>query len=94
MIIDSHCHLDYSALYEQLDDVLKRAESNQVKYLLTICTTLESFEKKALLSVINCLIFQLSLISANHKPKYNMRNRPGKLVYKDISCQPKRGQSN
>ena len=34
---------------------------------------LESFEKKALLSVINCLIFQLSLISANHKPKYNMR---------------------
>ena len=45
MITDSHCHLDYSALYEQLDDVLKRAESNQVKYLLTICTTLESFEK-------------------------------------------------
>ena len=45
MIVDSHCHLDYSNLYDQLDDVVRRAEYNQVKYLLTICTTLESFEK-------------------------------------------------
>ena len=45
MITDSHCHLDYSSLYNQFDDVVRRAEYNQVKYLLTICTTLESFEK-------------------------------------------------
>ena len=45
MIADSHCHLDYPNLYNQLDDVVRRAEYNQVKYLLTICTTLESFEK-------------------------------------------------
>ena len=45
MIIDSHCHLDYSNLFDQLDDVVKRAMVNQVKYLLTICTTLESYEK-------------------------------------------------
>ena len=45
MIADSHCHLDYSHLFDQLDNVVKRAKSNQVKYLLTICTTLESFEK-------------------------------------------------
>ena len=45
MIIDSHCHLDYSNLFNQLDDVVKRAEDKQVKYFLTICTTLESFEK-------------------------------------------------
>ena len=45
MIIDSHCHLDYPDLYSQLDDVIKRAEYNQVQRLLTICTTLESFEK-------------------------------------------------
>jgi len=45
MITDSHCHLDYPNLYNQLDDVVRRAEYNQVKYLLTICTTLESFEK-------------------------------------------------
>ena len=45
MIADSHCHLDYSHLFDQLDEVVKRAQLNRVKYLLTICTTLESFEK-------------------------------------------------
>ena len=45
MIADSHCHLDNSYIYNQLDDVVKRALTNQIKYLLTICTTLESFEK-------------------------------------------------
>ena len=39
MIIDSHCHLDYPDLYNKLDDVIKRAEYNQVQRLLTICTT-------------------------------------------------------
>ena len=45
MINDSHCHLDYSDLYNQLDAVVKRAEYNKVIYLLTICPTLERFEK-------------------------------------------------
>jgi len=45
MIADSHCHLDYPHLFDQLTNVVKRAEYNQVKYFLTICTTLESFEK-------------------------------------------------
>ena len=45
MIIDSHCHLDFQNIYEQLDDVVKRAETNNVNLLLTICTTLNSFEK-------------------------------------------------
>ena len=45
MIADSHCHLDYSNLYNQLDEVVKRANYNNVKYLLTICATLESFER-------------------------------------------------
>ncbi len=44
MIIDSHCHLDYPNLYNDLDQVIKRANSNDVKLLLSICTTLESFE--------------------------------------------------
>ena len=45
MIIDSHCHLDYPNLYDQLFNVLNRAKRNKVHNLLTICTTLESFEK-------------------------------------------------
>ena len=45
MIIDSHCHLDYPHLYDQLDNVVKKAENNKVKFFLTICTNLDSFEK-------------------------------------------------
>jgi len=45
MIIDSHCHLDYPALYDQLDNVITRARDNQIRYLLSICTTLNSFDK-------------------------------------------------
>jgi len=45
MIADSHCHLDYADLYDHLDDVIKRAELNNVEYMLTICTTLKSLEK-------------------------------------------------
>ena len=45
MIVDSHCHLDYPVIYNQLDNIVKRAKENKIRYLLTICTTLESFEK-------------------------------------------------
>ena len=45
MIIDSHCHLDFENLYDQLDEVVNRAKKVNVEYLLTICTTLESYKK-------------------------------------------------
>ena len=45
MIVDSHCHLDFPELYQNLDDVIKRAHDNNVSRLLTICTNLKSFEK-------------------------------------------------
>ncbi len=45
MIVDSHCHLDYAELYDQLNEVVKRAVLSQVNYLLTICTTPESFKR-------------------------------------------------
>ena len=50
MIIDSHCHLDYPHLYDQLDKVVERALQNKVSYLLTICTTLKSFDKIKLIT--------------------------------------------
>ncbi len=45
MIIDSHCHLDYPVIYEDLENVIKRANENEIKYLLSICTTEESYKK-------------------------------------------------
>ncbi len=44
-MIDSHCHLDHEPLYENLSDVVNRAENNGVKLMLTISTNLESFDR-------------------------------------------------
>ena len=43
-MIDSHCHLDHSPLYENLDEIVNRAELSGVGCLLTISTSLKSFE--------------------------------------------------
>tara|TARA_B110001452_G_C15105435_1_gene385398 strand:- start:48 stop:809 length:762 start_codon:yes stop_codon:yes gene_type:complete len=44
-MIDSHCHLDHEPLYENLNDILIRSKDIGITKLLTICTTLDSFEK-------------------------------------------------
>ena len=44
-MIDSHCHLDHEPLFENLTEVVNRAKEIGITKLLTICTTLESFEK-------------------------------------------------
>jgi TatD DNase family protein len=44
-MIDSHCHLDYPELFNDLDNVILRASNNRIKHMLTISTTLESYEK-------------------------------------------------
>jgi len=44
-MIDSHCHLDHEPLFENLTDVINRSKEIGITKLLTICTTLESFEK-------------------------------------------------
>jgi len=44
-MIDSHCHLDHEPLLENLIDVINRSKETGITKLLTICTTLDSFEK-------------------------------------------------
>ena len=44
-MIDSHCHLDHEPLLENLSDVVRRSKENGITKLLTICTTIDSFEK-------------------------------------------------
>ena len=43
MIIDSHCHLNYEPMINNLDDVISRAKANNVNKMLTISTDEESF---------------------------------------------------
>ena len=44
MIIDSHCHLTYEPMSSSLDETIKRANSDGVKYLLTISTEDKGFK--------------------------------------------------
>ena len=56
MIIDSHCHLTYEPMLSKLDETIKRANNDGVKYLLTISTEDKSFEKiLRLLKHYNCV---------------------------------------
>ena len=45
MIIDSHCHLDYEPLVNNIDQVILNAKNNDIISLLTIGTSLESSKK-------------------------------------------------
>ena len=44
-MIDSHCHLDHEPLLENLDEIIKRSKDVGITKLLTICTTLDSFNR-------------------------------------------------
>ena len=45
MIIDSHCHLTYEPMSTSLDETISRANSDGVKYLLTISTEDKSYNQ-------------------------------------------------
>ena len=44
-MIDSHCHLDHEHLIANLDQVITNSKNVGLEKLLTICTTLQSYEK-------------------------------------------------
>jgi TatD DNase family protein len=44
-MIDSHCHLDHEPLLSDLPNVIKRSKDVGIEKLLTISTSLESFER-------------------------------------------------
>ena len=44
-MIDSHCHLDHEPLLSDLTNVIRRSKDIGIEKLLTISTSLESFNK-------------------------------------------------
>ena len=44
-MIDSHCHLDHEPLISDLSNVIKRSKDVGIKKLLTISTSIDSFQK-------------------------------------------------
>lgn len=50
MLVDSHCHLDrldYKNKHEDLDDVVNKAKSKGIDYLMSVCVTLKDYPAMA-----------------------------------------------
>ena len=56
-MIDSHCHLDHEPLFKNINDVIKRSKDIGLQKLLTISTTLASFDKIKVLVNLDPMIF-------------------------------------
>ena len=50
-MIDSHCHLDHEHLLSDLDNIIQRSKNVGIEKILSICTTINSFEK--IVKIIN-----------------------------------------
>jgi TatD DNase family protein len=57
MLVDSHCHLDFPYLSDQLDDVLARAKDAGIGTLVTICTRVRKFEQVLVIAEAHDHIF-------------------------------------
>ncbi len=56
-MIDSHCHLDHEPMYSDLKNVIQRSKDMGISKILTICTTIDSFDKIAKLIDCDPMIF-------------------------------------
>jgi TatD DNase family protein len=57
MIIDSHCHLDFKELHDDLDAVLSRAARSGVVAMQTICTKISEFNAILAIAELRSNIF-------------------------------------
>ena len=56
-MIDSHCHLDHEPLFTNINEIISNSKKVGINKLLTICTTIESFERIKNLIEIDPIIF-------------------------------------
>ena len=85
-MIDSHCHLDHEPLINNISEVLERSKNSGIKKILTICTTLRSFEsiKKILkLDDIICGTFGI------HPHETDNNHVSKKIILDSIKINPK-----
>ena len=56
-MIDSHCHLDHEPLFTNIKEVIDRSKKTGINKLLTISTSIKSFEKILNLVDIDSMIY-------------------------------------
>ena len=81
-MIDSHCHLDHEPLFSNISEVVKRSKDIGIKKLLTICTTLESFDKILKIVLQDNIIYGTFGIHPHEANKYDISRD---LIIKNIN---------
>ena len=81
-MIDSHCHLDHEPLFNNINDVIKRSKDIGLQKLLTISTTLASFDKIKDLVNVDPMIFGTFGIHP-HETETNHVNK--EIIVKNIN---------
>ena len=57
MLVDSHCHLDFPALIEEVDAVVERARAAGVERMVSICTTPSGFDRVRAIAEAHAPVF-------------------------------------
>ena len=85
-MIDSHCHLDHEPLLSDLSNIIKRSKDIGIKKLLTISTTLESFEKIKKIIKIDEMIYGTVGIHPHESDKQQITSD---FIVENLSQNPK-----
>ena len=87
-LIDTHAHLDFSELYDRLEEVLENAKKNNVKRIISISTNLNKIDKIINLSYKNEEIFFTVGIHPNEvlKDENNSNYDLIKNISKKVKC--------
>ena len=78
MIIDSHCHLTYEPMCLSLEETIKRANQDGVKYLLTISTENKSF--KNILKIVEKFTCVYGTYIHPHEAKNNKKIKSQEII--------------
>lgn len=85
MLIDSHCHLDFAELSEDLHGTLARAHAAGVDHILSICVTLEDFPRVLKIAEQSNNLFA----SVGVHPCYPEAEQPSTAQLVDLAQHPK-----
>ena len=85
-MIDSHCHLDHEPLYSDLENVILRSKAVGIEKLLTISTSLKSFERIKNIINIDKMIYGTIGI---HPHETNDKSIGSKEIINNFKISPK-----
>ena len=86
MLVDSHCHIDFPDLHEDLDGVLDRAKAAGVGYLLCVSVNLEDLKNIIEISHRYTQVFASAGVHPNHDP--GVLDSPKYVTLREAAADP------